>query len=78
MSKNKPLKWKVLDPGEVTKKLPREVYFTCMNCGAEALLPVIGLPIAQCDDTIFFDLGPHAIPHVIRCPICKTTKELCK
>jgi predicted RNA-binding Zn-ribbon protein involved in translation (DUF1610 family) len=61
--------WIVIDRGRVPVGA-RRVEFTCVDCGHEALLPVLGLPIAQIENGIVFDPGDHGMPAAIECPAC--------
>lgn len=68
-------RWKVLEVGPDAPELTRDVSYCCMNCMEESELGVSGVPIAQNETTIFFDLGKHWMPKVIRCPYCRCTYE---
>ncbi|WP_316411306.1 hypothetical protein [Mesoterricola sediminis] len=48
---------------------------TCLGCGAEAELPVVGLAIAQIHQGLVFDIGPHAVPKRIQCRRCRRFYE---
>jgi len=67
--------WTILDPGEVPSGA-RKVLFTCTECGADATLPVVGVPIAQAGAGLVFDRGPRSLPSVIECPVCKVAIAL--
>ena len=66
--------WVVIDPGVVPADA-RKTEFTCTSCGVDAMLPVVGVPIAQVHDGLVFDPGEHAMPVTIRCPACGRTLE---
>lgn len=66
--------WKVLDFGDVPTDA-RQVTYTCLGCGRGALLPVLGVPLAQLEHGIVFDGGPRAIPKIIQCRRCRRTYE---
>lgn len=68
-------KWKILDFGSVPENAPPKLEFTCTNCMRDALLPVVGRPIAQISSGIVFDIGDYAIPKKIRCPHCRKGME---
>jgi DNA-directed RNA polymerase subunit RPC12/RpoP len=61
--------WKILDRGNIPHNA-RTVEFTCMTCGRDAHLPVVGLAIAQVDEALIFDHPGHAIPPLIQCRKC--------
>jgi hypothetical protein len=71
--------WKVLDFGPMTADPEinhNTIEFTCMNCMKDALLPVIGVVIAQLESGLVFDnLGRHAVPKQIQCPHCRKRME---
>ena len=62
--------WKVIEWGDVPEGAPLHDY-TCMGCGREALCPMRGLPLAQIEMGIVFDIGSHALPEVIQCRGCR-------
>ena len=66
--------WKVLDYGTVGKG-SHLVEYDCPRCGHVALLPVHGLPLAQSQYGIFFDIGKHDIPKSIQCRHCRRSFE---
>ena len=62
--------WKILDRGQVPAGAS-EVEFAC-PCGYEAMLPVMGRPLAQCWSGIVFDNdGPFAMPTTVQCRKCR-------
>ena len=67
-------RWRILARGAVPIRT-HEVVFACMSCGTEALLPVLGLPLAQIESGIVFDIGRHAMPAVIQCRTCRRRYE---
>lgn len=73
MAKGRKPTWKILDRGNVPDPAPNHVQFACLNCLAEAELPVVGLPIAQIDQGIVFDPGERGLPKVIQCRRCRKT-----
>lgn len=73
----KPKAWKILDWGSVERAKAHEIDYTCVKCWQDSALPIMGLVMAQCDDSLVFDIGHHAVPRRIRCPHCKRTLELC-
>lgn len=68
--------WKVIDRGEVPDPPDNQAEFVCPDCGWEALLPVLGIPMAQLHSGIVFDIGRHAMPRVIECRRCRHRFEL--
>lgn len=69
--------WDVIDRGDVPEGLSaRSMEYTCIHCGYEAELPVLGLPLAQIGQGIVFDRSPYAMPRTIRCRKCRRTFEL--
>lgn len=70
MGRNKAAAWTILDRGKVPKKPSYQVDFTCLNCMTAALLPVLGIPLAQAEQGIVFDPGRYAMPNKIQCPTC--------
>jgi len=66
--------WKIIDRGKVPE-LATHVDYTC-ECGHEAQMPVMGLPMAQIGNGIVFDLGGHAMPRLIQCRKCRRKFEL--
>jgi len=67
----RPKTWRVLDLGEVPEDSPRHPY-DCKNCGTEALLPMVGTPIARFSwGGIVFDRGGF-LPLEIQCRTCRT------
>jgi DNA-directed RNA polymerase subunit RPC12/RpoP len=63
--------WHVLDHGDVQPSRANLIEYDCPHCGTEALLPVLGLAIAQCGSRLVFDRGPHAVPRRMRCRTCR-------
>jgi hypothetical protein len=70
MRKGRKPTWKVIDRGKVPDPAPNEAMLTCLDCGAEAALPVVGIAIAQLHQGLVFDVGEHAIPRAIQCRRC--------
>jgi hypothetical protein len=66
--------WKIIDRGRVPE-LSAHVDYTC-ECGHEAQMPVLGLPMAQIGTGIVFDIGKHAMPKIIQCRKCRRQYEL--
>lgn len=63
--------WRIIDRGDVPERGSSIVLFDCVGCGAEAELPVLGLPLAQIEGGIVFDIGKYAMPRVIQCRHCR-------
>jgi hypothetical protein len=67
--------WRILDsepPGSWTG----HISYSCPNCDAEALLPVMGRVLAQLSDGgLVFDRGEHHVPSKIQCRFCKHSFE---
>jgi len=61
--------WKVLERGRVPEGA-RLTEYTC-ECGHDAMLPVLGVPLAQLGQGIVFDRGPYAMPEVVQCRNCR-------
>ena len=61
--------WKILSAFDTD--LTYEIEFTCMNCGADALLPVKGTVIAQVHMSIIGDRHTPEMPDEIQCPTCR-------
>ena len=74
MTRMRQATWKIIDRGEVPERAGT-VEYDCPACGREALLPVLGLPIAQIGAGIVFDTGKHAMPAVIQCRHCRRCFE---
>ena len=68
-------RWKILDRGDVGEHDGHDIEYTCARCGKDALLTVVGLPIAQTGAMVVFDVGRHAMPAAIRCPHCRRSFE---
>lgn len=68
--------WKILDMGAVPDPSPNHVLYVCLGCLHEADLPVVGVAIAQIDQGLVFDPGPHAMPKAIQCRKCRRTYEM--
>ncbi len=66
--------WKILKRGRVPEQ-SLTVEFTCPSCGREAMLPVLGLPMAQIHGGIVFDIGDYAMPSVVQCRACRRVFE---
>jgi hypothetical protein len=62
--------WRILQRGDVPPNA-QEISFGCPGCGAEAGLPILGLPIAQIGAGIVFDVGKNAMPVRIQCRSCR-------
>jgi hypothetical protein len=66
--------WKVLDMGKVPETA--RLYPLECGCGTEALVPMLGIPIAACGsdghlpEAIVFD-GAGALPKVVQCRTCR-------
>ncbi len=73
-TKRAPEDWKILDRGAVPE-IARLIDYTCLNCGASAELPVMGVPLAQSGHGIVFDTGPYATPKRIQCRHCGSRYE---
>ena len=67
-------RWKILAEGPIAGRRTNDVEYTCTHCWNDALLPVVGVVIAQCDQALVFD-SEHAMPERIRCPHCRVTLE---
>lgn len=63
--------WRIIDRGRVPDPPSCVIQFSCPNCGHEADLPVLGLPMAHLQSGVVFDLGDHAMPAEIRCKKCR-------
>jgi hypothetical protein len=65
--------WKIIDPGRVVEGAPgvQQVDYTCPHCGAEALLPVRGLILAQLNNGGLVFEGPYEMPRHIQCRKCR-------
>ncbi len=67
--------WDVIDRGDVPLQA-QEMEYDCPGCGRAALIPILGLPIAQMSGGgIVFDPGPRAMPRLIRCRHCRRRYE---
>ena len=66
--------WKILKRGDVPQ-FARSIEFMCVKCGHEALLPVVGLALAQVNMTLVFDRGRYAMPLLIECRHCRRRFE---
>ena len=73
---HKPATWDVLDLGRVPAEA-NTVEFSCPNCGHEAVLPLLGRPLAQLNrgGIVFDNDCPHALPKTIRCRRCRRKFE---
>lgn len=66
--------WKIIDRGKVPER-SMHVDYMC-ECGHEAQMPIMGLPMAQIGMGIVFDIGGHAMPKIIQCRKCRRQFEL--
>ncbi len=66
--------WKIIDRGKVPA-IASHVDYSC-ECGHEAKLPIMGLPMAQIGMGIVFDIGGSAMPKLIQCRKCRRQFEL--
>lgn len=62
--------WDIIDFGKVPEKA-KTLMFSCPGCEREALLPVVGVPLAEMSGGIVFDIGACAMPREIRCRKCR-------
>jgi len=68
--------WKILDRGDVPLDAAT-VDFACVHCGREAVLPVVGRPLAQVESGVVFDNDRRGImPRLIQCRKCGKVLEL--
>lgn len=67
------LRWVTVEAGESNKKPTRTIDYMCVNCMNESRLDVCGIPIAQIEQGVVFDIGYRWMPKTIRCPHCKST-----
>lgn len=67
-------KWRILDRGELPEEGLRLIQYCCMKCKHEAILAVVGLPLAQIEENLVFD-GRSTIPRKIECPYCRRRLE---
>jgi hypothetical protein len=68
--------WRVLRYGaDFDRNSARMVSLTCLGCGHDADLPVVGLAIAQIGQGLVFDIGPRDTPKEIQCPRCRKILE---
>lgn len=67
--------WKIIDRGKVPDPAPNTAMLTCLGCGDEAALPVVGVAIAQIGQGLVFDSGNRILPPVIRCRNCRRRFE---
>lgn len=64
--------WRVLTRGVVPDPPTTTIEFACTNCEHEALMPVLGRPVAQLPNgALVFDPGPQGLPAEVECPHCK-------
>ena len=62
--------WKVIEWGRVPQSAAT-IEYGCPDCGYEALLPVLGIVIADLGHGLVFDVGPHALPDEVQCRRCR-------
>lgn len=68
--------WKIIDRGKVPEPPTDTIGYACRGCGQSALLPVLGVPIAETDDGgVIFDDANYALPKRIACPHCRRNFE---
>ena len=67
--------WKILNRGAVPDPAPNHVMLTCLGCGREAQLPILGVALAQLHQGLVFDTGDHAMPKAIQCRHCRLVFE---
>lgn len=68
--------WRVIRYGaEFDRKSARPISLTCLACGHDADVPVVGLAIAQLGQGLVFDVGPQDVPQEIQCPRCRNVLE---
>jgi hypothetical protein len=65
--------WVIIDRGQIPNDA-QEIEYTCVACGHDALLPVVGIAIAQTQSGIVFDCGGE-MPPIIECPHCHRKLE---
>ena len=66
--------WKILEWGAVPKNAPT-LEFDCPGCGRAALIPIVGLPLAQMGGGVVFDNTEHHMPPAIQCRHCRRAFE---
>jgi ribosomal protein S27E len=66
--------WKILDLGDVPEDSAVTV-LTCVRCGTEAAIPVVGVAIAQVDAGLVFESSPYQTPRMIQCRKCGQVLE---
>lgn len=67
--------WKIVNRGGIPEDA-ETIEFECPGCGKEALLPIVGLPLAQLSGGVIFD-GAHVMPPEIQCRVCRKQFEVC-
>ncbi len=67
--------WKIIRRGAVPEDA-NVIEFGCPACGREALLPIVGIPLAQSGGGVVFD-GESAMPLEIQCRKCRKRFEVC-
>lgn len=61
--------WKVLSGDKPPDT--HDVELQCLGCGTGALVPVVGIPIAQLHQGLVFDSGVYWMPSKIQCRHCR-------
>lgn len=68
--------WKIIDRGDVPLDSRSTAELTCLKCGREAFIPVVGRPLAQTGEGIIFDNDADGVvPAIIRCRKCGNTLQ---
>lgn len=62
--------WKIIDRGSVPRDAKR-ILFTCIECGEDSWLPVVGHVIAQVEMGLLFGDPEGEMPASVSCPYCK-------
>lgn len=66
--------WKILDLGDVPEDSAVTV-LTCVRCGTDATIPVVGVAIAQVGAGLVFESKPYKTPRMIQCRKCGQVLE---
>lgn len=67
--------WRIFDP-KPPGPWTGHIDYACPNCGAEAMLPVIGRVLSELfDGSLIFESGERYVPRKIECRYCRTRFE---
>lgn len=72
---SQPATWRILELPDPPPQWTGSIMYSCPGCGKEALLPIVGLAIAQIGAGLVFEPGSKLIPKTIQCRFCRRRYE---